>query len=165
MKRGSRMKKRPQGLAEWIAVYAVLGSCVALAIGISGYTHPKNVSLVLFHNVRELGRTSIREECRVSFPIHNAGRRRLVLNELDQECGCGDQTLNTILVAPGETVEVYVPLDTRFSTGLVENHASFTSNDPAHPRFDLTARAFVAAGKPVLTDRDDLKQASVLIWP
>ncbi len=163
MKAGSLMKQRPPGLGVWIAAgSAVLGSCVALALSISEPIHPKNASLVLSKDVRDLGQTSIQGEQRVSFLVRNAGTRRLVLNELDRECGCGKDVVRTILVAPGTTVEVNVPFDTRTATGPVENIASFTTNDPTQPRFDLTVRAFVVADKPMLPDRGDRKLGSVL---
>jgi hypothetical protein len=153
---------RPNLLTTSTVGIAVVVGFLALAMYRTGDARPNAASLVMSDRVRDLGPTSIREERGVSFPIRNAGTRRLVLNELDQQCGCGDRVQRTILVAPGETVEVNVPLDTRFATGAVENSASFTTNDPAHPRFKLTVRAFVTAEKPVLANPENRK-VSVLI--
>jgi len=123
---------------------------------------PSHASLSLSTNVVDLGRTSARREWRVPFQVCNSGDKRLVINEVDAAC-CGDSARETIIIPPGETVEVAVNLDTRFGTGPVENIASFTTSDPDHPRFNLTVRAFVAVDDPVVADPDDPNQVSVLI--
>lgn len=156
---------RPSALAAITVGVAVLIVCVRLAISFSGPARSAGALLVLPANVRDLGRMPASRELHVPFQIGNAGTRRLVLNELDLECCCGDHALRTILVAPDKTVEIQVPFHTRCETGLVERIVSFTTNDPAQPRLDLTVRAMVAADKPVLADRNDCKQPSVLIPP
>jgi hypothetical protein len=102
---------------------------------------PAVVSLTNTH--RDLGPTSQRKLWEAAFAVHNAGGQRLVVNQLDTACDCGERSLRTFLVAPGETVDLIVTLDTRLGGGEVENVASFTTNDPQRPRFDLTLRAIV----------------------
>ena len=158
------MKKLPPGLTLLVATSAAFSSCVALAMTTLGPTSPVGPALVLPKNVRDLGRVSTRQEWRVTFPIRNAGARRLVLNELDVGCDCSDGVQRAILVAPGETAELEVTLDTRFATGCVENIATFTTSDPAHPRFDLTVRAWVDADEQVhRAETDQAQQFSVLV--
>ncbi len=77
------------------------------------------------------------------FSVRNIGSRRLVLNEVDADCGCGNPVLDTILIPPGEWGELNVSLDTRFAKGLVEKTASFTTSDPERPRMYLTVRGWV----------------------
>jgi hypothetical protein len=99
------------------------------------------VSLASTH--RDLGTTSESNLWEVAFPVHNIGGRRLVVNQLDTTCDCSERSLKTILVAPGETVDLIVTLDTRMANGEVENIASFTTSDPNHPYLHLTVRAVV----------------------
>jgi hypothetical protein len=111
-------------------------------------------SMLLPDKVRDFGQTSLQEQLQVSFPIHNAGNRRLVLNEFNLECDCVDRARGSILIPAGETAEVKVLLDTRFAFGQVENSIRFTTNDPAQPQIVLTVRANVAETS-ILNERRD----------
>ena len=102
-------------------------------------------SLSLANTVRDLGPVSDQKEWEIAFPVRNAGARRLVLNEVDLACDCGDPTLRTIVVQPRETVNLVVRLNSRSAVGPVENVASFTTNDKSCPRLNLTVRATVHA--------------------
>ncbi len=115
------------------------------------FRQPTSALLSLCPTTRDFGSTTIREKLNASFPIRNAGTRRLVLNAMDLNCGCSQPGQRTILVAIGETIHIDVPLDTRFTSGSVENSVSFTTNDPAHPHFELKVRAFVTEDKQTTT--------------
>ena len=104
--------------------------------------HPAAV-LYVANPIVELGVLSPGEVREIALPIVNKGSRRLVLNEVDSGCQCGDRIRRTILIPPGATEEVIVGIDTRFATGAIEASTSFTTNDPAQPRFDLIVRAWV----------------------
>ena len=130
--------------------FIVLFLAVVTRGSASAIPGPKGAVLTLCATTHDLGQTSLREELHVSFPICNSGTRRLVLNSLDLDCGCGEPTQGAIFVAPGETIHVDVPLDTRFVTGSVENILEFTTNDPANTQFQLRVRVFVAVeGEPM----------------
>lgn len=103
---------------------------------------PPHASLRLSRNVVDLGSTSVQKEWSVPFQVCNSGKIRLVINKVDTAC-CGDSAQETIIIPPGKTVEVAVNLDTRFTTGSVENTASFTTSAPDCPRLDLTVQAWV----------------------
>jgi len=121
-------------------------------------------TLRIAETVRDLGQTTERKQWNVSFSIHNVGNTRLVMNELDLECGCGDKIKQTILIPPGETAEVTVPLDSRFKSGKIENSASFLTSDPSQPKVTLTAKAFVAAPIPSQApDTSHAQQHSILV--
>jgi hypothetical protein len=83
----------------------------------------------------------------VPFQIRNSGTRRLIINEIDATCGCGDPVRVTHIIPPGDGIEVNLSLDTRTATGSVEEVASYTTSDPAHPRFELVVRAWVEADR------------------
>lgn len=114
--------------------------------------------------VQTLGQISDRKQWQIIFPVRNSGDMRLVLNELDLDCGCGNKTKRSVLVPPGKTTKISVLLDTRFAAGSVENCVSFTTNDPTQPRVTLTVRAFVLASpQPKSAHQEELKQVSVLM--
>ncbi len=114
--------------------------------------------------LQDLGHITAQKEWEIVFPIRNAGARRLVLNEQDPECNCGDRDRRMILVPPGATADVTVTLDTRFAAGPIESTVAFTTNDPARPSLNLTVRAWVD-GPDVTGDstRDDDIGVSILI--
>ena len=148
------MKKSHRQFAMITIAFGIPFFVVFLAIATresaSAIPRPKGAVLTLCATTHDLGQTSLREELHVSFPICNSGTRRLMLNALDLDCGCGEPTQGAIFVAPGETIHVDVPLDTRFVTGSVENSLEFTTNDPANTLFQLRVRVFVAVeGEPM----------------
>lgn len=146
------------GIAFFVACFGI-----ALRDSVPAVPRPTGALLTLTNTTRDLGKISTQEELHVSFPIRNSGTRRLVLNALDSDCGCSLPSQHTILVAIGETIDIDVPLDTRFATGSVQNNISFTSNDPAHPHFQLTVRAFISEYKSLLVGPADHNRSSVLI--
>jgi len=95
--------------------------------------------------VRDLGHTSFENTLEEVFLIHNHGNRRLVVNELDQQCDCEDRVIRTVLISPGETARVVLTIDPRFASGPTETVAIFTTNDPVQPRFSLSVSAHVDA--------------------
>jgi len=144
--------------------HAICGITIALAGGLLWLAAPRlplpvataevggaypQLILSVPGTTRDLGHTTDRKRWHVAFPARNAGRRRLVISEIDLECGCGDRTRRTFIIPPGASADLIVPLDTRFAAGPTEAIAAFTSNDPSRPRFHLTVRATVdAAGLP-----------------
>jgi hypothetical protein len=147
-----------------VVALAVLIVCVTAMRAWQNRLQPLRASLKLStHNIRELGHTSIQKEWRVPFQIRNSGTRRLVINEADPDCACGNRSLRTILVPSGETAELTVTLDTRFAAGPSEAVATFTTNDPARPRFNLIVRARVDAASLPLNSKPEDTAVSVLI--
>ncbi|MGV3486133.1 MAG: DUF1573 domain-containing protein [Planctomycetaceae bacterium] len=124
-------------LTGWMTLQTVLGGSTREAGGARAV-----LSAVATHY--DLGQTAADSRWQLVFPIRNLGTRRLVLNELDTGCDCGDDPHSSIVVPPGGTVELVVPLDTLQAAGPVESERSFTTNDPRWPRLELKARALVA---------------------
>lgn len=115
---------------------------------------------------RDLGRTSVRKEWKVDFPVRNTGTRRLVLNEVNSDCDCGAGLGRTTIIPPGETRDVTLTLDTRLASGPIEATANFTTSDPALPVLNLTVHAWLVGDgvrKVSTTDRDT--DFSVLVRP
>lgn len=141
---------------RWGGLTAV--AAVALTCGLIGIDPPlaktslgsqePRADLAIGSTVHHLGLIGDRDAWQVRFPVRNIGARRLVLNEIDSECGCGDRMLRTMVVDPGEIVNLIVRLHPRSASEAVEKTVCFTTNDPRHPRLDLTVSAMVAASPP-----------------
>lgn len=89
----------------------------------------------------DLGELSPSELRDVSFLIENKGTRRLILNHVG--CGCGEPKRYPILVQAGKTNNVMVHFEANQEFGPMERIVSFTTNDEAKPRVDLTVIAMV----------------------
>jgi hypothetical protein len=112
----------------------------------------------------ELGALSPGELREVVYSISNKGNSRLVINEVDRGCGCGDPVRRTLLIPPGATKDMVVSIDTPITTGAIEKLTTFTTNDPAQPRFNLLVRAWVAPTEHLDgPDADQRQSFSVLI--
>lgn len=139
-----------KALARLMAGVVVMLACCLIGLhwraaitSIEG--RPPRVELSIGNQVHHLGQIDDRQEWRIQFPVRNAGTRRLVLNELDRDCGCEDQILETTVLQPGETGHLVVRLNPRSATGNVQSEACFATNDPALPRLELTVSAIVGA--------------------
>lgn len=91
----------------------------------------------------DLGAVTYREKREFRFCVVNKGNRRLVINEIDSDCGCGEPVRRAVLIPPGEVEQLTVSLDTRFATGEIQKLAEYTTNDPTQPRLELLVTAFV----------------------
>ena len=112
----------------------------------------------------ELGVLSPGDLREVAFPIVNKGNRRLVINEIDRECRCGEPVRRTLVIPPGVAEDLVVSIDTRFEAGAFEKLTSVTTNDPARPRFDFLVKASVhLEEKSKRSEEDQRRQVSVLI--
>ena len=80
---------------------------------------------------------------RATFPVRNAGGRRLIIWGQADDC-CGQSENPYVLVlGPGERSEIVVEIDTSRWHGQLRHAARYTANDPQVPCFDLTIRATV----------------------
>jgi len=99
-------------------------------------------------SICDLGNLDGRQKWIADFKIRNTGHRRLVINQVDVNCGCGIKILRTFVVPPGESKDIPVTLDSRFGDGAIETIASYRSNDPNQPKFNLIARGHVDPSMP-----------------
>ena len=99
--------------------------------------------LVLASTHRDLGTVTQGSVLRTTFPIANQGTRRLVLSDQSQGC-CGQPAdPRQVIVAPGDSTELTVEVDTARWHGRMERTLRYTTNDPKLPRFALTVTASV----------------------
>ena len=85
----------------------------------------------------DFGTVSGEKELMARFPVTNAGRRRLVLVELDRSCDCVAPDRPEIIVAPGESTVIPIRLDAKQLAGAFEMIVRFTSNDAHQPTLEF----------------------------
>ena len=127
-----------------VLVVTFCGAVTALSYRPAPMPHGEPVAnLWVADDTIDLGSLLPDELREVPFSIENKGLRRLVLNEIDRECGCGMGLQSMILIPPGSTSEVVVSVNTRFQTGAITTSTIFTTNDPIQPRICLTVKGWI----------------------
>lgn len=76
------------------------------------------------------------------FLFRNAGGETLSISDARPACGCTVATFDRE-VAPGASGEVRATVQTKAFSGPITKHIAILSNDPVHPRIDLTVKAVV----------------------
>lgn len=100
-----------------------------------------NPSVVLPNLAHDLGTISQGKVLRAIFRVENSGSRRLVL--VEETAGCCDQTADqhSITVAPGDSQDITVEVDTARWYGNIEHRVHYRTNDPELPQFSLLVTA------------------------
>ena len=122
------------------AVICGFSATVSRATSAKTPTGPAAVELQTLE--KSLGRIEARQLTVVEFPVRNRGAERLVINEADSRCGCADPDGRTYIIPPGGEGCLSVSIE-RDAIGLIRKTNSYTTNDPACPRFELSVTAFV----------------------
>jgi hypothetical protein len=92
---------------------------------------------------RDLGSVRQGGVLRAVFPVTNAGNRRLILSQRGAGCCGRPAESHQVIVAPGDSAELSVELDTARWAGQVGHTVRYTTNDPALPQFSLRVTAVV----------------------
>jgi len=157
---------------------AVIGLCVSLVIAGSSVILLDHETGTLIPTSRclddgavvylpqrqlDLGSVTFQEERDIKFEVVNMGKRRLVINEIDSDCGCGEPVRRTVVIPSGEVGHLSVGIDTRFAIGEIRKQTSFTTNDPVQPRFELLVKASVQPTENPHSSLDQRQQVSVLV--
>ena len=99
--------------------------------------------LILPYTHRDLGTVPHGAILRAAFPVENAGTRRLILVEEVEGC-CGQSVdPRSVIVAPGDSNDVTVEVDTARWHGSMQHSTHYRTNDPRLPRFTLRVTANV----------------------
>jgi len=77
------------------------------------------------------------------FALTNIGSDTLVITRVKPTCGCTAAPLSSDRVAPGDTAEISVSLNTRKLQGKVKKYVNVDCNDPVNPYYKITFDAFV----------------------
>ena len=91
-------------------------------------------------------------ESRHIFKITNTGKKDLKLISATSTCGCTVPKIKKNLIAPGETADLEVIMDTSMKQGSVSKPVTITSNDPLHRKVVITLKAQVTSPHADLED-------------
>jgi len=83
-----------------------------------------------------------------TFVIENAGNAVLEIAGVRASCGCTTTTLETYAIAPGESVDLDVLVNTASFSGTISKTITIASNDPATPSLSLRVTGQVLAISP-----------------
>ncbi|MHC4402877.1 MAG: Ig-like domain-containing protein [Planctomycetota bacterium] len=99
--------------------------------------------LVLSQSECDLGTAKQGAVLQATFPVTNAGTRRLILTEHLQGCCDEKAEPRQVSLEPGESKDLEIQLDTTPWYGHVEHAIHYTTNDPRMPRLTLSVTAKV----------------------
>ena len=108
--------------------------------GHAGGSAPK---AVLSCQRRDLGSVPQGRVLQATFPVTNAGNRRLILSQRGTGCCGRPADSHQVIVAPGDSTELSVEVDTARWAGQLDHTVRYTTNDPALPQFALRVTALV----------------------
>ncbi len=85
----------------------------------------------------EFGEVEESTQLKHTFKISNGGTAPLLLNGAESSCGCTVPTLNAKTLAPRESTDLLVIIDTAMKQGRITKTVSVLSNDPTTPSLKL----------------------------
>lgn len=89
------------------------------------------------------GKVAEGTEVRHVFKLTNKGQKALKIFKTDVKCGCTVPKLSKDLIAPGETVDLEIVMDTSMKQGSISKPVTITSNDPLHRQSVILLKAQV----------------------
>ena len=98
----------------------------------------------------DMGQMQQMEEKRQQVTVTNNGAGRLVISEVDADCGCTVPTLARKELGPGESTVIEINFNSKRFQGRVVKTVTIHSNDPVNPAFEVMLQAEVSS--PLLVD-------------
>jgi Protein of unknown function (DUF1573) len=89
-----------------IGVLVLAAVCRSVTLKVERHSASEAILYIPQRSI-DLGTLNTREVRYYTFELLNQGRRRLVINQLD-DCGCGEPEQATVVIAPGEYGQVSV---------------------------------------------------------
>lgn len=139
------MKAKLRGLT-------ILASAFTLSVALVGAAELDRPVLDLPEMEFDFGTLNEGVEVRHTFPMRNAGSKRLEIKTAFSTCGCTVPHIKHREIAPGQTGELEVVLDTAMKQGAVSKPVEIRSNDPEHPVMTIHIKAHVRGAHSDLGD-------------
>lgn len=93
----------------------------------------------------DFGRVRPRRTLRKEFRLLNLGEGPLEIAGVSKSCGCTRAVVGETTLEPGGATTLDVEVETRNSTGRIEQQVLVRSNDPQSPVLEVKLRATVVA--------------------
>ena len=173
-RRGQHWCNRMRGKLFFVALFAVAGlsgwllgrdAARAWSHGWIGTSESADAGprAVLSHRQQDLGKVPAGAPLRATFSIANTGSRRLIISGRAGTCDCLSPGQTDFVVAPGESCEIEVELDSSRLRGPIHEVVYYTSNDPRLPRFALVVTADVSPPPSAVQRRSRTRSGPQLI--
>lgn len=122
--------------------YSGLFLCLAgilITISIGGCSREEKAApmLAVTPNKIDLGELEEGEEYNRQVKLENRGKAPLKIFEAHSSCGCTVPSLKKQDLAPGESTDLEIMIDTAMKQGDVKKVVNISSNDPIHPIIPL----------------------------
>jgi mono/diheme cytochrome c family protein len=141
-----------------------MASCLCLLASLPGFGGPHQV-LVPEISVSEtefnFGKLEEGIETRHTFKITNKGKKPLKIFETKATCGCTVPKVKKDLIAPGETVDLEVVMDTSMKQGNVSKPITIRSNDPMKRVLTIHVKAQVRGPHADLVSSGEQRTAKI----
>jgi len=131
----------------------LLASCLLL-VGACAGPAPH---IVIEPEAVDLGKLDEGVEVKRNFAIKNTGNSQLKIYEAHSSCGCTVPTLKKSDLAPGETADLEIMIDTSMKQGKVDKTVEVSSNDPNRPVVPVAIKMDVANRHEGLTESGKVK--------
>lgn len=93
----------------------------------------------------DFGKTLPEKTLRKEFTLRNFGEAELVIEGVSTTCGCTAAITAKTRLAPGDSTQLSVTLETRSYSGKLERQVLVRSNDPKTPLLSVRVSATVAS--------------------
>lgn len=123
-------------VATLAALLLSIGGLAGLGAQVPSSDPPKAVLREVIFDFGEMVRADVAEK---SFEIRNEGGSTLLIREVQTTCACTVVDFPSS-VAPGESGQIKVSLDTDFVDGAFQAQAFLYTNDPDKPKIELTLK-------------------------
>jgi len=73
-----------------------------------------------------------------SFPFQNAGKKELVINDIQESCNCTVTQISSKKIQPGQYGSLKIQLDTKDREGKLSRTVTLMTNDTVNPKQSIT---------------------------
>lgn len=93
----------------------------------------------------DMGQMQQMQEKTAQITVSNTGAARLLISDVDADCGCTIPTLTRKELGPGESTVIEVKFNSKRFHGKVLKNVTIHSNDPINPTVDVMLHAEISA--------------------
>jgi Protein of unknown function (DUF1573) len=93
----------------------------------------------------DFGRVQPHRTLRKDFRLLNLGDRNLEISRISRSCACTRAVADEMTLEPGQATPLHVEIETRDSSGRIEQRVLVRSNDPQTPVLEVRVSATVVA--------------------
>jgi hypothetical protein len=124
---------------------ALLGTFVLLTVMASAVVEAGGPRIRVEPTTFDFGRVLPHRTLRKEFRLRNLGDERLVIERISRSCRCTEAVAGELSLEPGASTRLRVKLETRKTSGRMEERVLLSSNDAETPLLEIRLQATVVA--------------------